>query len=597
MDFDPTPYPILDAVLTWLAIGGTFIALVALVTVLIAMLTGVRGLKRKFVTGLTDFLVLSPKRVWAMSMLTFREAIRNKVLLIFVVFVMLFMFAGWFLSGGEFDQSGAKVHTSFVLTTMTWIVLPVSLLLSCWGIPEDIRKRSLHTVVTKPMRRSEVVVGRMVGFGLIGTMIVVVMSVVGYIWMQRQSPFLVGMVDEYVQDGDVVKHIEFANPKVSGRDGLEIKLGEETIKVRDEQELKNNHSSIYSLFETAMEQARQRVMACRVPVHGELSFLDPQGEPTPRGVNTGDIWEFRSYIRGGSKATAIWDFEGITPERFGDSLPLESRFESFRTHKGVVDQKLLALYILVNEEKGLRVPLSAFEVNEYHDGDNVYTVDRKIEYIDEATTQERTVDLYDDIVSDGKLRVEVRCLDTGQFLGMARPDLFVRAPDRTFASGFFKACFCIWLSMLIVVMIGVSASCFLKGPVATLLTLVFLILGQGLAMNFIEKITGDDWKGGGLFESSIKMATHATLTVGLEDSATNRAIKKIDDVGSAGLWLVRWLLPDFRHFSSASTWVENGFDVQFSSTIAACIATTLGYFLPCFAIGYFSLLIRELEAK
>ncbi len=61
---------------------------------------------------------------------------------------MLFMFAGWFI-GDTTDATPAKNYISFVMTTVRWMLLPVAVLLSCWGLPADIRDRSLHTVVTK----------------------------------------------------------------------------------------------------------------------------------------------------------------------------------------------------------------------------------------------------------------------------------------------------------------------------------------------------------------------------------------------------------------------------------------------------------------
>ena len=53
-------------------------------------------------------------------------------------------------------------------------------------------------------------------------------------------------------------------------------------------------------------------LVCKVPIYGRLSFLDRQGEPTKSGINVGDVWTFRSYIEGSTKATAIWDFDHIS---------------------------------------------------------------------------------------------------------------------------------------------------------------------------------------------------------------------------------------------------------------------------------------------
>src|SRR5690606_16757599 len=108
--------------------------------------------------GLRDLSDLSVRRVWALAMLTFREAVRRKALLVFVVFAVLFMFASWFLaSEGEKADIQVERYVAFVFKTISWLVMPVVLLLACWGIPEDIKARSLHTVVTKPARRLEIV--------------------------------------------------------------------------------------------------------------------------------------------------------------------------------------------------------------------------------------------------------------------------------------------------------------------------------------------------------------------------------------------------------------------------------------------------------
>jgi len=56
-------------------------------------------------------------------------------------------------------------------------------------------------------------------------------------------------------------------------------------------------------------------------------------------------------------------------------------------------------------------------------------------------------------------------------------------------------------------MIGVAASCFLKGPIAMLLTFAVLIVGQGFN-EFVEKIVTGQSLGGGPVESIYRMVTH-----------------------------------------------------------------------------------------
>ena len=226
------------------------------------------------------------RRIWAIAVLTFRQAVRRKALLVFVIFALLFMFAGWFLSqSNERDSLQVKVYISFVLTAVTWLILPVVLILSCWGIPEDIKARSIHTIVTKPVRRSEIVIGRIFGFSMIGTLILLIMSSIGYVWIVRQVP----------------------------------------------------------------DQA-QDLLTSRVPGFGSLSFRNSEGNPVPEGKNVGDAGTIRrsGFINGLTRECGIFTFDGISSETVED-LTLESRFESYRSHKGKIQQALQCEIRIVKE--------------------------------------------------------------------------------------------------------------------------------------------------------------------------------------------------------------------------------------------------------
>jgi len=206
-------------------------------------------------------------------------------------------------------------------------------------------------------------------------------------------------------------------------------------------------------------------LICRVPVYGKLSFKDREGLDVEKGVNTGDIWEFRSYIEGGTKAAAIWTFP-IDSE--GDHLKLESRFEAFRTHKGRIGQSLQVRYVLVNDTKQLRVPLESFEIAEF--ALNEREVARQISYYDETAKAKKSVDLFKDLVDQGKLTIEVQCMDSGQYWGWRVRTCSYACRTVHSRSDISRQSLGIGLLTVFVVAIGVMASTFVKGPVATLLT-------------------------------------------------------------------------------------------------------------------------------
>ncbi len=631
MNFDVLPFDSTQGLSHWVKVVGFLVFLVLIVSIVGAFASmgprGILAVLRQLYEGFRDVAELSLRRIWAIASLTVREAVRRRILYVFAIFAVLFMFGEWFLtSAGEKVDIQIERDVVFVFKAISWPVWLVLLLVACFGIPEDIKARSLHTVVTKPARRIEVVLGRMLGFSLIATFIMALMGVVGYVWIDRQ---------------------------ISAE----------------------NHDRL----------------VCKVPIYGKLSFLDRQGEPTKSGINVGDVWTFRSYIEGSTKASAIWDFDRIgesvlrTPTDLGiesqapdealvqklklqpnqgvvvtkvvaaspagssglrahdvilsfkdvpigqpgdlataaqgltmgetypmtinrdgtqevlqvpwqEFLALQTGFEAFRTHKGIINSGLLCELTLVNPDSKLRVPLPPFEVAEYRGDGNQTPIPRTIHYYDSEKKEAKAADLLTDIVSNGSLRVEARCLNQEQFLGMARPDLFIRTADRPFFVGFFKAISGVWMEAIIIVMVGVAASCFLKGPIAAVLTFAVLIVGQGFR-ELIEKIVTGQSLGGGPIESIYRMVTHMNQTVSMELSKPVERVMKVTDQGvENGLWLVQQTFPNLTYFNM-STYVAKGFDVDFRAAILPAIAVTVAYLVPCVLLGYYALKLRELESK
>ena len=535
----PVEYNVLQGLAHWAIVFG-LVLLVSLFVSLVASLAtnGLRGparVVRHLGQAANDFISLSPRRIYAVSWLTFLEAIRRKALLVFVVFAVLFMFGSWFLSGGsDRPELDVEVYVGFVFTAITWLVLPVAILLSCWGLPEDIRLRSLHTVVTKPVRRNEIVLGRIFGFGAVNTLIMGVMGIVGLIWIYRQA------------------------------EGIDL--------------------------------------VCRVPIYGTLSFVDRTGVVSDKGVNVGDIVEKRSFLEGGSKAAAYWSFP--MPSSQTELMQFESRFEGFRTYKGEMERQLRVRFTLINEDKQLAIPLPDFSISDF--GKVEIPVQRSLTFTDPkavatgGAAKPVTYDLFKDLAPNGTLLVKVQCLDRGQYLGVSRGDFFIRTlPDRPFYVGYWKALCGVWLMVILLVMIGVTASCFVKGPVASFLCFFVLILGQPAEYfhQFVDKVVAQKPEvGGGAVESVYRIVMQMNQTVALDAGPFKTCVQAIDAVPRGGLWLAMHLIPDLGSFWTVG-WIGKGLDVPWSGALLPSIAITLGYMLPCVLLGYFSLTLRELEAK
>ncbi len=96
----------------------------------------------------------SLRRIGAIAKLAFKEAIRRKVLAVVAIFIVLLMFAGWFLNPQAADP--AKLYISFVLTATNYMVLLLGLFISAFSLPNEIKSRTIYTIVTKPVRPTEI---------------------------------------------------------------------------------------------------------------------------------------------------------------------------------------------------------------------------------------------------------------------------------------------------------------------------------------------------------------------------------------------------------------------------------------------------------
>ena len=211
----------------------------------------------------------------------------------------------------------------------------------------------------------------------------------------------------------------------------------------------------------------------------------------------------------------------------------------------------------------------------------------------------RQVDLYADIVSDGKVEVILQCLEPGQYFGVAQADFYLRSGSGSFAWNYFKSCLGIWFSMLLVTALGVMFSTFLAGPVALLATISVVIVGlfrEFIQRLFESQVTGDSTiaPGGGPIESFYRLVTQTAITLDLEQTPFVAAMKGIDTVLMAPMRLGAAIFPSLSSLGTGD-FVSSGFDIPLD-LILAHGAETFGYLLAFFIIGALCLRAREVAS-
>lgn len=552
-----------------------------------------------------DLPATSARRIWAMTRLTIKEAIRRKVLVAFVLFVIIFLFAGWFLDVRNDDP--AHLYLSFVLTTTNYLVIGLSLFLATLSLPADIKTKTIFTIVTKPVRSGEIVLGRVLGFVAVITALLIGMCFVSYMFVER------GMDHEHAVNVDSVAKIPAAtegevSPGWEGETTLQShhrhtwRVNTEDNEDRGVTDEVMGHKHVVSRTESDDARgnydlgAPQGALEARVPVYGKLQFLTRDGSPG-EGISVGKEWEYRSYIEGRTLATAIWNFEGITERDFEEGyLPIAMTLSVFRTFKANIEKGVRGVIIVnsTDPRKPMQCEPIGFESKEFTT--QQIKIPRKLRPLGVGSGSGQEIDLFDDLIVDGNLEIWIRCDDPVQYFGMAQSDLYLEAPLASFRWNFVKAYISIWLQMIIVVCLGVMFSTFLSSPVAILATLASVLLG--FFGQFVQNLWSGKAFGGGPLEAMIRLVNQDNLTKPLEFGAGDIGVSVVKSIDMALLTVMNVLasvLPDFSGLSRAAEYVAYNFNFYDQLLARQCL-TTLIYVTAITIVGYFFLKTREIAA-
>jgi hypothetical protein len=562
-------------------------------------------------------------------------------------------FTHWFLQPprvaemGRLYVSTLSLLCSVLLTVMVTILTPLSL-------PTDIEQQTIYTVVSKPVRRIELIWGRMIGYMALVTVLVAVFGGISlaYLW-------------------------NTVHKTIIATEALAVKA------------LKENRMSDAKLLKEQADQLRTRMQA-RVPVMGSLSFLDSRGTPHAMGIDVGQeqgMRQPRSHIEGATPSTALWSF-GVVPNPFtppgrtasllnrripvddfilpgtieghldryyeirtqietarrtksepnvpaskvaeldaaiarnqplmerarAEADAMTQRANSFRAQAAQADAagKREEAQQLYRESAALHSPPITVEMtfNVYRTtkgkvGEPVYA---EIQAINPRTGKEFEGDVFPikeyytnkvllpaEILagSAGALRLEIRCLSPTQYLGMSESDLYLLARSGNFGVNYMKGLFGVWLQAMVLTAIGVCAGTFLSWPVALLTTIAFFIAGQ-LAFAFLVDFSRQAILGGGPFESLIRILTHDNQMSELTPTAGVVLAKTLDSLVMPVMSMLVYLVPNFQALDF-SNMVAEGFMVSWRMILLNTLLA-LAYALPFSFAGYLILKNREVAA-
>ncbi len=517
---------------------------------------------------LRNLLALRWRRIWALTRLSFKESIRSRALYAFSALLIIFLFASWFIPSKP--ESQVRTYVQVVYLAMAILLLFTAAILSAFSLPTDVKNQTIHTIVTKPVERFEILLGRFFGFALLMTLVLAVMTTLSLAYVLR---------------------------------GVDPAAAAESLKARD-------------------------------PLYGNLYFETANGVREETGINVGREWDYRRHITGAtgtpglSTHFAVWEFPSVPASLASrPRVRCEFAFDIYRTTKGQENRGIPCDFIFQTAAfvKGKENDYNREREKMQKEGGKPADIDnelarkygyykvRGVEVFDYHTQSldvpgglfESALAPVDRKLPPGRepppLTVRVECMSKAQLVGMAPYDLYFRTDDPEggsdrlrFALNFYKGAFGLWMRLCLLIGLAVCLSTYLSGVISFLVALILYMCGTNL--DFIRNVAFGKAPEGGPFLALVHLARREVGIGSLSPDSTAARVAEGSDV--AFRWFFRRFLdwvPDVDRFDLKS-YVGEGFNVPWVQLLLSA-GMLVAYLLPWIILGYYLIKWREVASS
>ena len=124
--------------------------------------------------------------VWTLARHSFKEAIRKRILVIAGLFALALALSSFFLPVmSEADR--VRLVEDMSLTPMAFLGVLLAVFISAYSIPSDIEEKRIFSLATKPVRRHEIFLGKLLGFAMVFAAVLGCMGAAGDIMIRMLS--------------------------------------------------------------------------------------------------------------------------------------------------------------------------------------------------------------------------------------------------------------------------------------------------------------------------------------------------------------------------------------------------------------------------
>jgi hypothetical protein len=360
------------------------------------------------------------RSIWAIATNTIKQALRMKIAAVFVILlIVLLPVMGAAMTGDGTMKGRLQTFVSYGLSLTSFLLCLLTIIVSIYSLTSDIKQRQIYTVITKPIRRFQLLFGKLLGVILLDVALLVLFSAIIYAVTIYIPKYFRATEAELVQ---------LDNEFYTAREGLipaEVDVTQEVLE--------------------AYEKLKKS---------GRLPEGVPREKVIARLTEDQKSWK-RAAVPG---QQLIWEFQNVKPLDPNQSLFIRFKYD---VSVNPPDLNVYAIWT-IGDYRQIKY------------GTKIETPIRDFDRKDVIRTFHEIEVPADVVAEDGYLAVGFRNLPLNNTVVIFPPEdgLEVLYEADTFTGNFIRAVLLILFRLIFLACLGILASTFLSFPVAILLCLV-----------------------------------------------------------------------------------------------------------------------------
>ncbi|MFQ6034607.1 MAG: ABC transporter permease [Sedimentisphaerales bacterium] len=121
------------------------------------------------------------RSIWAVATNTIRQALRMKIAAAFIILLLVCLpVMGVSMTGDGTLKGRLQTFVSYGLSLTSILLCLLTIVVSAYSLTSDIKQRQIYTVITKPIRRFQLLLGKLLGVILLDMALLVLFSAIIY---------------------------------------------------------------------------------------------------------------------------------------------------------------------------------------------------------------------------------------------------------------------------------------------------------------------------------------------------------------------------------------------------------------------------------